>query len=276
MGAAIRALGDTYKLLRHNPVILALGWVAFVALSIGNVVLGFIPLIGNLLAFLIFPAALAGLMAMIYAGRNGDAGADTFLSGISDHYPRLLGAYLLVGIPLVIVVAIGLVGIAFALPMGAPTDPGVGSTAASTGAGTGAGIASTAMLAAFGFALLLGVAWMLLQFFGAAIVADDAGIVESFGTSLSLFLSDPLSVIGFTLVRVVVSGVILVGSMFLLSAMGLGAVGMLSGSSTDPLAAGGAFLIVLLLYFLVLLPLWRVVTRTYYVAYFNRRQAQRP
>jgi hypothetical protein len=262
MGDAIKALSDTSKLLRHNPIILLLGGAAMALFAVVNFVLGLIPLIGNLLSFFIYPAFIAGLLSLIYAGRNGNAGVDDFTRGLGDSYLKLLGGYALLGIPTFVVVMVLSFAAVFAMPMG--------TTA--TGMGASPSPMSTAgpILLVFAFVgLLIGLVYLAFQFFNIAIVSG-AGVVESFATSLSMTAEAPISTLGFTLTKAVL-GVLLLGVPF--GAVVLTGAGLAEVTSGGNPLAGGVLALGLLGYFVVGIPLWRVVSNTYHVAYFNRRQA---
>jgi hypothetical protein len=262
MGAAIRALRDTAVLLRHNPIVLGIGWLAFAALAVIRTVFGLIPLLGTVVSVFVFPAVAGGVIALVYAGRDGTAGVADFGSGVADNYLRLLAGYVLAGLPIFVVVFVAAFAFVFVVGMGT----GLESRSANAAAG-----ALVWVLLVVGVGLLLGLFWTAVQFFDVAIVAADDGVVESFSTSLSLFLEAPLSVIGFTLLRAAMGVVVLGGGAAVLWAVG--AVGAGTVAEGDPGAALAGFVVALIVYGLVIAPVWRVLSRTYHVAYFNRRQA---
>lgn len=273
MGMAITAVSDLGKLLRHNPVILAVGVVAMLVYSVLNTVLGLIPLIGNLIGLLLYPAFIAGLLGIIYAGRDGSASVGDFFSSITDRYLPMLGAYVLTMLPALFIGILFTVGSIFLLPSGstsptAATEPTIGATS---------GLASVgpALFAALGVGLLFMVGYLFLQFFNVAIVAGE-GVIDSFQKSIQMTLTAPLSTIGFTLIKIAMGGVILgiPWAIMFFALFGGSMVGDAGAAGLGSALAGGVTLIALAGYVLVAVPLWRVVTSTYHVAYFNRRQAQ--
>lgn len=273
MGMALQAVSDLWKLLRHNPVVIAVGAGAMLLYSILNFVLGLIPLIGNLLALLLYPAFIAGLLGIIYAGRNGTASAGDFLSEISDSYLPMLGAYALTMLPIIFVSVLVTVGSIFLLPSGSPTPTAGPTTGSTSGLATGGPI----LFAFVGMGLLFAIGYLFLQFFNIAIVAG-AGVLDAFRESIQLAVAAPLSTIGFTLIKFVMGAVIL-GTPWAIMVFALfggsiaGDAGVLGGGGAA--LAGGVTLFAFVGYILIAVPLWRVVTSTYHVAYFNRRQAQR-
>ncbi|MFC7077185.1 DUF7847 domain-containing protein [Haloarcula halophila] len=257
MGAAIKALSDTGTLLRHNPVIVLLGALSMAVLAVVNFVLGLIPLVGTLVSLFVYPAFIAGLLSLIYAGRDGRADASDFTDGLGEHYLRMLGAYGLLAVPSVVLIV---VAVAVTVTVGlTATEPGSAASASS----------ATPMLLVFALVgLAVAVGYLGLQFFNVAIVSG-AGVLESFSTSLSLAASAPLSTLGFTILKTGLGAVMLGLPLAVLVVTGAGLSELTAGS--NPLA-GGVLVLGLLAYWLVGIPLWRVVSNTYHVAYFNRRQ----
>lgn len=259
MGVAVTALSDAYRLVRHNPVVVGVGWAAAVALTVATGVLYLVPLVGPVVAAFLGPAFLAGFLSLAYSGRDGDADASDFLDGVGDHYLSLLGASLLLGFVMT-VLGVGSVAVAaFVAPMGS----GIG--------GGGLPTAVLVPLAVVGFLLL--VLSVLLQFFDVAIVVDGASALGAFERSASAFATAPLSVLGYTVLRALIGGLFFVAPMAALSVV---ATGLLSAGSTAApgsglgAGAGAATLALVAVYFLVVVPLGYVATLTYHVAFYNR------
>lgn len=260
MGAAIDALGDVGTLLRHNPIIILVAVITVVLFNVINLFLGLIPLIGPLLTFLVYPAFAGGLLGIIYAGRDGTAAVDDFVESIGDNYLSLLGGYVLLGVlSLTLIIGIALVSVfAFSASL-----QGLQSV----------GMVLKTLYAAV--AIFVAVIWLLIQFFNIAIVAGD-NLVQSFRTSISMAFEDPISTFGFTLAKSLITTVIL-AIPYLLVANSLS--GLSTGTDTTIMTSLQNLGIILLAgiaaYIFVALPAVLIVTRTYHVAYFNRRQAQR-
>jgi hypothetical protein len=263
MGMAIQAVTDAYKLIEHNPVILGIGWVATIAVFVLNFVLGFIPLIGRIISLFVWPVFLAGLLALIYAGRNGNASMGDFTDGISEHYVPLLGATLILGVGF-FVLFFGLTIVsAFVIGFG-------GSLGSDPSAMLGAALIP--VLVIFGLFALLA---FLLQFFDVAIVADDAGVFGAFSKSLGVFKTAPLSALGYSVLRAIIVGgimflplalfvTVIAGGSMATTPMGSG----MSSSASD--ALGLSALIFFALWGLLLVPLGQVIGYTYHVAFYNR------
>jgi len=273
MGMAITAVSDLGKLLRHNPIILAVGVVAMLVYSVLNTLLGLIPLIGNLIGLLLYPAFIAGLLGIIYAGRDGTASVGDFFSSVTDRYLPMLGAYVLTMLPAIVVGIVFTLAAVFLLPSGSPQP----TTATGTAPGATGGLASVgpALFASLAVGLLFMLGYLFLQFFNVAIIAGE-GVLDSFRKSIAMTLTAPLSTVGFTLIKVAMGGVILgiPWAIIFFALFGGSIAGDAGGAGLGSALAGGVTLVALVGYVLVAVPLWRVVTSTYHVAYFNRRQAQ--
>lgn len=264
MGIAITALSDAYSLVRHNPIILGIGWLAALLLGIANVVLGFIPLLGRVISLFLWPAFLAGMLALVYSGRDGDASVDDFLDGIGDHYLPLLGSTFLLGIVVFVVAFGGLLFSFFLVPIGGP----------GRGLGEPSAMLATMLVPLLAIGLTVFVLGTLFQFFDVAIVADDESVVSAFGRSLDVFRSAPASVLGYTVLRAVLGSLFFIAPLVAIatvasSLLSLATVG--GGSSGDIMGAGGIAVVALVaVYFFLLVPLGYVVTMTYHVAFYNR------
>lgn len=263
MGIAITALSDAYRLVQHNPVVLWLGWVATVAIGVANLVLGFIPLVGNLLSLLLGPVFLAGMLALIYSGRDGTASPSEFLEGVKSHYLSLLGSSFLLGLLLTVIGVGGFVAMAFFMPMGSSVNGGLGA-----GAATAAILLPVAVI---GISVV--VLGMLFQFFDVAIVVDGESAISAFNRSIAVFTTAPLSALGYTVLRGVLGGLFFFVPLALIATMAssLLSVAAMGSAGGDILGAAGITVIGgLALWLLVLLPLGQVVLLTYHVAFYNR------
>jgi hypothetical protein len=139
------------------------------------------------------------------------------------------------------------------------------------GAGMGGDASMLSLVVISVFALGFVAVGVTVQFFDVAIVVDDAGILGSFSASLRLLLGAPLSVLGYTVLRAVF-GVVFFFVPLLVATF---ATEMTASSAT----AGGfgtgstLFLVLLVFWGLVALPVGHVVLATYHVAFFNRHSA---
>jgi len=204
---ALRSLRPALSSLARNPL-LFLVTVAFALIqplqlavqAISPFISAILSLVMTGVLLVVLPFYQGGLLALADSSRDGptawDAGWRTFLEAGKANYLPLLLAYLVV---LAIVTAFGilLVGALFV-----------------TGAGLLAGLDTNAVvLPAVGLAVaLVGIAYLLtmffIQFYGHAIVLDDADVMESFKRSISLVRSNLLSVAGYTAIALVGGGVL--------------------------------------------------------------------
>lgn len=256
------ALSDAYRLVRYNPIVLGVGWIGAVILGAVNVVLGIVPILGVLSLFL-SPVFLAGMLALVYSGRNGNAAASDFAGGVVDHYPSLLGGTLLFGLVTTGTLLVGVFVPAVLMPATGGID-----------AGFGGGAMATAFLVVFSLVgLLLLVFGVLFQFFDVAIVVDDASVLDAFGHSFDVFTSAPLSVVGYTVLRTLLGVLFFVAPLVALvtAATGLVSAASVGAGGGDVVGAVGVVALGLgLAYVLVLIPLGQVALLTYHVAFYNR------
>jgi hypothetical protein len=263
MGATLKALGDTGTLLRHNPILWTGGTVLTIVFLVVYVVLNLIPLVG-LLSVFVTPVFATGLLGMAYAGRNGNADLSAFVDGVTDNYLPYLASTLL----------LGAVGFVFAIVFGlvAFLTVGFGAMGAGAGRGAAAGLSAIIVLLLLGGFLIGGLVGLVIQFFDVAIVVDDAGPLSAFSKSFALVSSAPLSVLGYTVARTVLGGLLFTVPWVLFAVLGAGVSAMGGGPGASE-SLGIVLLAGLGLYGLVVLPLGVVVLATYHVAYFNRHKA---
>lgn len=258
MGAALAALRDTFGVVKRNPIVLLLAFVTQIGMVIGGAVLGIIPLIGPLISsILVTPTLLGGYyFAADRAHQTGDTGFDAFTQGMSENWKSLAGAYALVmvlGMGFVFVVAIA------AMLMGASV-----LSAADPSAGASAAALSGSMMFVFPILMLVFIlAAMVIQFIDVAIVVGDENATSTYGKAWSLFRDDPLSVFGYTILRVAVPIVLVAIPAFL-----MGVTGGMAGNG----GASSALMLLFGIMFLVLYPVVFAITMTYHVVYFRYRE----
>lgn len=277
MGAAIDAIGDTGKILRHNPLIVPVGIgvnvVGGLITLVVSFVLGLIPLFGPLLAPVVqgvFAAVMVtGLLGMAYAGRNGNGNLDAFMSSVQNGFLSYLGAFLLLMTVSFVVTFVLFLVFIFTVGFGAAGISEAGG-GASAFARVGLMIALMFLVVMFVFALV----GFVIQFFDIAIVADDATALSSFSKSFDLVTRAPLSVLGYTALRALIVGSVVGIPYVIVLVLGAG-VESLAGSTASGLGQGfGLVTIVLLgIWVLVIGPLGFIVNFTYHAAFYNRHQA---
>lgn len=267
MGSVLDALGDTKTMVAHNTVLWAGGGAITLGLLIVMMGLNIIPLIGPFLGMFVAPVLATGIIGLAYAARNGNASLDDFTASVSENYVTYLLATLLIGA--------AYTAVAFVFVIVAVILVFVGSTSGSGMEGGEAFFASMglAMMLLFVVVFLLTfLVGLAIQFFDVAIVIDDAGPIDAFKRSLSLIKRAPLSVVGYTLMRSVLGGLVigvpLAGAFLLLFGSAFAAGGVDGGESLGLLP-----LIGFAVWGLVVLPIGNVIMVTYHVAFYNRHRA---
>ena len=232
MGPAIDALRPAVAVSRDNPIYLAVALVTLAASGLGSLLAGYVPVVGELLNSVLVTPALAALMiGMAAAGLATDAASlGDGVESLRSSYRSLVGAYaVLVGAVVLVIVAwlveVGLVVVlGGGLDLGAlvaassrssvaaATDPAaVGVEPAPMSPGT-AGLVLLFTILALAIALVGG---LVVQFFDVAIVVDGASALSSFGDSWRLFRESPVSVLGYSVLRmlpVVTAGGVVAGA----------------------------------------------------------------
>lgn len=257
MGAAIDALGDSIDIARRNPNLVLGGVVATLLLVVVGGVLSFIPLLGPVLAqIVVTPIALAGMIAMANAAATDSASFGDFTDGIGDHSSTLMGAFALLyvvwmGIGMVFLVAAVFVGFGVLSAGAVSSDPG--------GAASALGGTFLLIIGVFGIVALL--VAIVTQFLDVAVVVGEADATGSFGESVDLVTSGPLSVVGYSILRAVVA-LVGIGVPFVVGAASV-AWGLEDGGSVPMVAGVGVMLLAL--------PVGLAFIYAYHVAYYRRR-----
>lgn len=260
----VSAFKDGSAALRANPVLLFAGLLVGIGSqlqTVGDLIESPILSAGASLAWLfVFPFVLAGFIGVARAAIQGsDAPFARFVSEGRTYYVRiLLGTILFVLLVAGAVFALGTVS--FVL--------GIGSLA------LGAVDETAAFVAAVGFTL----AWLLavlvvimfVQFYDTAIVVENAGVIDAFSRSIRLVRSNLKSVVGFSLLWVVLLNAFLLPE-YLLRAM-LTDAGAADVLPVDP----GIPVIALLPIGIVLSAIGFAYFYTVYTAYYMRLIAASP
>lgn len=245
----VEPLTDAVDTVREYPKLIGL----VLAVSIVTSILGFIPLIGPFANMLIAPFCLAGLYGafnLAFDGKSPDVG--DFISYGEENFAPLLGAYLLLGFIMVLV----MMAFSFAI--------GVAALGASSGEAGASGMGAAMSLMVLVGMLGMFVAMLFLQFIDVAIVIGDFSAVDSFKESWRVFRENPISVLGYTTIRtLLMGGGILV--FFLTFAFGTGAW---SATGSEPML-GGTLLFVIPVAFVVQIVL-TAISQAYHVAYYRQ------
>lgn len=222
--ATIRSLTESFGVLKRNPIVFAAGLLYAVillpqtALSLMGVPI--VPRFVQAVTFFITPFVFAGLLGMVYEGRVRDTGFGTFTTiGKKKYVSVLAGNLIQTAITLIFIVVTFFVMLFFV---------GIGISAAQ-GAGESVlgsiGVASIALFGGLVFVFLL--VMFLLQFYAPAIVADNVGALEGYKRSVGLVKRNFLETLGFGLLNLLISALLLLPAVALvvLTVFGAGALG---------------------------------------------------
>ena len=187
MGAMLRAAVETGRVAVRQPRVIAATLVTGVLAPVLAVLSGLLPFVGGVVyALVVHPILLAGLLHVGSTAVEESVGLGTYVAGIRSHYFGLLKATLLTG---TIFVPLGWLAVVIIFTTG---FTGV--------AGINAGL--VVVLALF---MVMGVG---LQFIDASVVVDGDGASGAVEHSWEALAHHPVSVLGYTLVRVLSLGVV--------------------------------------------------------------------
>ncbi|CAI48777.1 uncharacterized protein NP_1372A [Natronomonas pharaonis DSM 2160] len=219
MGHALAALGDSIGTLRRTPA--AAGLLGLLAIVVYSLYLGlwFVPYVGWLLSIVVFALGAGALYAVASTAIDEEtASIAAAVDVIRERWLSLLGAYgmlilLFIGVLALVFVLLLVAAIAGAATMEVVDDP----------------------TAAGGFLILVAVLYvglyllyaLVAQFVFPAVAIERTSAVDSVGTAYSVVRSAPVSVVGFTLLRVVIEYGFLI-----LGVVGAAAVAYVSGGET--------------------------------------------
>jgi hypothetical protein len=209
---AVAAIAHSARTLRRNPnlvgVVAAIAFVTTIVTSVRIFLSGvanltllaeFVGMATYPVVWLASPFVFGGLVTMVDGAFDGPATVESFVTGGRSNYvPLLVGWYMVGAILFVAYVLIGIGGI-------------VALTLAIRVLGDGLLVFGVVSLCWAGIAV---VPLAFVQFFPAAIVLDDVGVVDSVRRSVGLLKSHPGIVIGFdawVFVTTLLSGALVVG-----------------------------------------------------------------
>ena len=195
---AISAFSAAVGTLRRNAVLFGVAFVvslANVALTglpfvVPTSVVGVTSIVASGVALLVAPFVAGGLLAMAHEGLDGATGVATFASGGRANYPRILGAMVLLG------VLFAALGVAIAVAVLLVTGLVAGSASTPTGFVLPALVGLIGLLAS---SLIL----FVVQFYAPAIVVSGLDVGSAFQRSADLVRENPVSVLGYTTILVV-------------------------------------------------------------------------
>ncbi|WP_257300025.1 hypothetical protein [Haloarchaeobius sp. FL176] len=194
---AISAAKHAGSALARNPILFLVA-TAFAIVQLPQILLqwsGF-PLVASLLnlaTVVVVPFLIGGIYGMAEEGLDGTTSLTTFVRAGRENFVSLLVAAIFFALAVFVVafVAIIVVGFVTLLTVGI--------------SGIEGGVSPTALvvpaLVGFAFFLLYLATVVFLQFYEAAIVVDDADVLDSLKRSYRFVRGNLLSTIGFTVVR---------------------------------------------------------------------------
>lgn len=220
--------------LRRNPVLFVpvLAWT--LVQVPGSLLLEVDPLLASafspwrsLLLVTVTPFVHAGLIGMADEALDGSASLRTFVRTGRDHYVSVLPAYLVVAAVSAVLGLGVLLGVAFLFLFGSGATTPVPLV-----------IGGVVVLALVGCLLAL----TFVQFYGHAIVIDEAGFVEGFERSATLVRRHLLRTLGYSALGSITAAIFAVGLVLWylwLSAWDLTGVGLALPELSPPEIAGG-------------------------------------
>lgn len=280
---AVSALRTTGGALARNPVVFVGAFLVallsiltqvpqFAAQTLSSPVVSLlVSLLVPILAFFLTPFLVAGLLGMATEAVVGETSLWTFIQVGKARYVTLLLATLLYTV-LSIVFAIGFLIVGFIVVVAVGVGFGGGDP----------GIAALAVIALVVLALV--VAFLLfmffLQFYGVAIVVEEAGIVDSFKRSYRVVRRNLLSTLGYNVIAFLVLLLVAIPA-FAVVAGTLVVTGGVPSAPTPPTPAGApaegfdlplATIAVGVLGLFVVQTLTSAINRTYSVAFYRDRR----
>jgi|AntDeeMetagen285_2_1112576.scaffolds.fasta_scaffold08965_2 hypothetical protein len=260
----IGSLSTGIGTLKRNPVI----WAVVLAYSLASAGLAGLQLIDPLLvlagyAVLLFvvPFYLGGIIGTVEEGLRGSATVGRFFSDGTSNYLSIFGGSLVLGIiTFVLYFVVGIVGLILAIFV-----LGFGSMADVTSA-------AIAVLVVGGLLALLVVLlpWFFLQFFPAAVVVDDLGLVDSFKRSGGIVKNNFLSVLGFDVLAFLISLVAQIPTVYMAALSADDPTSLENAGQTALSALSTTEIAIYLAMAVVLGTIVTAVTQAFYVAYYDQ------
>ncbi|WP_256300278.1 DUF7847 domain-containing protein [Haloarchaeobius salinus] len=194
---AISSAKHAGSTLSRNPI-LFLAATVFAVVQLPQILLQWtgLPIVAslfNLVTVLLVPFLIGGIYGMAYEGLDGTTSLATFWRAGRENYVSLLVAAIFFALAVFVVVFVAVVVLTFL------TIFSVGVSGLEGGVSPGALLVPGVV--GLLFLLLYLAAVVSLQFYEAAIVVDDADVLDSFKRSYRFVRGNVLSTIGFTVVR---------------------------------------------------------------------------
>lgn len=201
---AISALSTTGRALKRNGVLFAVAFAVTLVNIIPSGSSAVLPpmeaavlsvLLSGVLLF-VAPFFIGGLLSMASEAIGGVTRFETFVAGGKENYLQLLGAMLLFAVLFGVFATVVVVG----LTTTAIFAVGMNSAGAAGPMGGNAGAMGTVALFGLvgGFLMLLPL--FFLQFYAAAVVVSDLGVVDSFKRSAGIVRRNFVSTLGYSVI----------------------------------------------------------------------------
>jgi len=215
MGAAISAAGKAIQTTITNPIIiLATAIVGGVGILL-TLVLSLIPILGHYIGTAIFTTLMAGVLGMVaYGSQFGSPKVSHYVDTITKRGWSVFIAVMLEQFFFVFLGTVAGVAFLFTIGIGEIATPSQNLPAEETFGSLG-----PLVLAFMGlFFLVVVLLWIIFQFVDVAVVLGGKSSLEVFPWVFKLAAYNPLSVIGYTILRVLslLVSVLLLGGIFYL------------------------------------------------------------
>ena len=250
--------------LKRNPIIVALVF-AYSLLGAGA---GSVQIVDPLLVYpailvlyLFIPFFLGGVIGMVHDGLAGRTSISRFLEAGKSNYLSLFGGGLVLGvITFVLYFVVGIIGFILAIfILGAGSMAGV----------TSASVVVLAIGALIGLLVVL-LPWFILQFFPAAVVVDDQGLIDSFKRSGGIVKSNFLSVLGFDALAFLIGLLAQIPTVYLLYSVSQQPGGFAATQQTVYDSLSTTQLGIYLTLAVVLGMVVGAISQSFYVAYYDQ------
>ncbi len=229
MGTATTAFTDAVKTVRANPLVIAVTTLVWIVGIVLTGVLGVIPVLGQLAAQPVGATISAGIIGVIGYGIHTETTLDygQFRSILSERGTTMFAVALAeAAVYLGLTIAAVIVG---ALVFGIGTAA-VGVTTQGPSNPLEGGVGIIVMILFAVFALAYTTVFILFQFLNTAVILGGDDIRGAFRTSVTLVRTSPVSVIGYTLLRVGI-GIGILGLLVAIAAGGSAALGDTAGGT---------------------------------------------
>ena len=218
MGATIRSFPKALRTTFTSPLLIIITFATLTASVIIGATFSIIPLFGQLIAGPIAATLMAGVLGMIGYAAYENRGIDTddYLATIKDRGTNVFAVVLIEQLIYFFISLFFMALLFFVFGLGGAfleqTAQGPDQTSAVAG---GLGLGFTVAFVVFVLVYVVLIA--IFQFLTVSVVIGNKSVGDSFRTCFSIIKSNPISVVGYTLTRAVLSMVVFTASLLLLA-----------------------------------------------------------